>query len=180
MRFNPPPNWPQPPKDWVPPPGWAPDPSWPPPPADWDLWIDDDAEDGQPEILTEQPRHALALSRAEDDGGEYFGDQQAWADAPPERADVRRIEPREPEADTPTQRVEVLPGDLSVRHVGLRAEVRWDDVRRYEIGTIASISSNASAVNVLFVGSDQPAATFLRESPHPGARDPKLYVWLES
>ena len=42
MRFNPPPNWPQPRAGWVPPPGWKPDPSWPQPPLGWPLWIADD------------------------------------------------------------------------------------------------------------------------------------------
>jgi hypothetical protein len=42
MRFNPPPNWPQPPADWTPPPGWEPDPSWPPLPSGWPLWVADD------------------------------------------------------------------------------------------------------------------------------------------
>jgi hypothetical protein len=40
-RYNPPPNWPQPPADWTPPPSWKPDPSWGPPPYGWQLWIDD-------------------------------------------------------------------------------------------------------------------------------------------
>ena len=39
MRFNPPPNWPQPPAGWAPPPDWEPDPSWPQPPFGWQLWI---------------------------------------------------------------------------------------------------------------------------------------------
>ena len=42
MRFNPPPNWPQPPAGWTPPPGWEPDESWPQPPRGWPLWIEDD------------------------------------------------------------------------------------------------------------------------------------------
>ncbi|SRR5579884_1264883 len=39
-RFNPPPNWPQPPAGWMPPPGWQPDPSWPAPPVGWQLWVE--------------------------------------------------------------------------------------------------------------------------------------------
>lgn len=39
MRYNPPPNWPQPPAGWQPPPGWAPDPAWGPAPPGWQLWI---------------------------------------------------------------------------------------------------------------------------------------------
>ena len=42
MRFNSPPNWPQPPEGWTPPSGWKPDPSWPKPPAGWPLWVADD------------------------------------------------------------------------------------------------------------------------------------------
>lgn len=40
-RYNPPPNWPQPPQDWTPPPGWQPDASWGPPPPGWQLWTND-------------------------------------------------------------------------------------------------------------------------------------------
>lgn len=39
MRFNPPPEWPQPPAGWRPPVGWAPDPEWPAPPDGWRLWL---------------------------------------------------------------------------------------------------------------------------------------------
>lgn len=39
MRFNPPPNWPEPPKGWAPPPGWQPDPAWGPAPEGWQLWV---------------------------------------------------------------------------------------------------------------------------------------------
>jgi len=42
MRFNPPPNWPQPPAGWSPPADWKPDPSWPQPPFGWALWIAED------------------------------------------------------------------------------------------------------------------------------------------
>ena len=42
MRFNPPPNWPQPPAGWSPPADWEPDPSWPQPPFGWPLWIAED------------------------------------------------------------------------------------------------------------------------------------------
>lgn len=45
LRFNPPPNWPAPPPDFVPPPRWQPDPSWPPPPPGWELWVPDDDTD---------------------------------------------------------------------------------------------------------------------------------------
>jgi len=48
LRFNPPPNWPAPPPDFVPPPRWQPDPAWPPPPAGWQLWVPDDSEPDGP------------------------------------------------------------------------------------------------------------------------------------
>lgn len=42
VRFNPPPNWPEPPHDgWVPPKDWRPDPAWGPVPAGWRLWVED-------------------------------------------------------------------------------------------------------------------------------------------
>jgi hypothetical protein len=49
QMFNPPPNWPKPPKGWSPPPDWRPDPAWGPPPSGWSLWVgegeDADASD---------------------------------------------------------------------------------------------------------------------------------------
>lgn len=44
MRFNPPPEWPQPPAGWRPPVGWAPDPEWPAPPDGWRLWLPAEGE----------------------------------------------------------------------------------------------------------------------------------------
>lgn len=41
MRYNPPPNWPQPPAGWTPPPGWQPDPAWGPAPHGWKIFVDD-------------------------------------------------------------------------------------------------------------------------------------------
>jgi HNH endonuclease len=38
-RFNPPPDWPEPPFAWTPPPGWQPDPSWPSAPPGWQFWV---------------------------------------------------------------------------------------------------------------------------------------------
>lgn len=71
-RFNPPPNWPQPPDGFVPAPGWQPDPSWPPAPPGWQLWIGDE---GRPltghfgAVPTQEPaaghvlgRHAAAVT----------------------------------------------------------------------------------------------------------------------
>lgn len=47
MRFNPPPNWPQPPAGWTPPPGWEPDPTWGPAPEGWQFWVSDAQPTGQ-------------------------------------------------------------------------------------------------------------------------------------
>ncbi|WP_165546318.1 hypothetical protein [Kribbella soli] len=39
-KFNPPPQWPQPPTaGWRPPVGWTPDPAWPEAPAGWRFWL---------------------------------------------------------------------------------------------------------------------------------------------
>ncbi|MGK7221651.1 hypothetical protein ACSNO4_02495 [Kocuria flava] len=53
MRFNTPPNWPQPPAGWVPHPGWSPDPDWGPAPEGWQFWVDDapDRQDPMTEPL---------------------------------------------------------------------------------------------------------------------------------
>lgn len=42
VRFNPPPGWPLPPREWEPPADWEPDPLWEPPPPGWQLWVPDD------------------------------------------------------------------------------------------------------------------------------------------
>ncbi|MBR7835817.1 hypothetical protein KDL01_21265, partial [Actinospica durhamensis] len=65
MKFNPPPNWPQPVAGWSPPPGWKPDPSWPKPPPGWQLWIEEDefvispfrATASWPQPRAQQPRN---------------------------------------------------------------------------------------------------------------------------
>lgn len=42
--FNPPPDWPEPPRDgWTPPAGWRPEPDWGRVPAGWRLWVDQNA-----------------------------------------------------------------------------------------------------------------------------------------
>lgn len=50
LRFNPPPNWPEPPQGWVPQQGWQPDPAWGPAPQNWVFWIDDSEQDGAPTV----------------------------------------------------------------------------------------------------------------------------------
>lgn len=46
FRYNPPPNWPQPPAGWTPPPGWQPDPAWGPAPEGWQVWVEDSDMNG--------------------------------------------------------------------------------------------------------------------------------------
>lgn len=43
LCFQTPPNWPQPPQDWVPADGWRPDPRWGPAPPGWQFWRDSTA-----------------------------------------------------------------------------------------------------------------------------------------
>jgi hypothetical protein len=38
-RFNPPPDWPVPPKGWKPPVGWRPYSDWPPVPGNWPIFV---------------------------------------------------------------------------------------------------------------------------------------------
>lgn len=64
MRFNPPPEWPQPPAGWRPPAGWVPDPGWPPPPEGWRLWL---PAEGEPvDDVTDAPSVASHLPVAAD------------------------------------------------------------------------------------------------------------------
>lgn len=42
VRFNPPPGWPLPPREWKPPADWEPDPLWAPAPPGWQLWVPDE------------------------------------------------------------------------------------------------------------------------------------------
>ena len=71
MRYNPPPNWPKPPKGWAPHADWSPDPAWPPPPPGWRLWVEEDAPDA---------KSALGRLKQAGDDGEYFGDENAWTE----------------------------------------------------------------------------------------------------
>jgi hypothetical protein len=166
MRYNPPPNWPKPPKGWAPHADWSPDPAWPPPPSGWRLWVEDDAPDA---------KSALGgLAQAGDDG-EYFGDENAWAeDAGPAPAGdeldaaVSALPPR------PT---EVAPEALAVQHLGQHATVKWDDERQYAIGTIVAVSADADAVRLKLDGIDAPIF-FPREAPDDGPTRPRLFVWI--
>lgn len=60
-RFNPPPNWPQPPVNWSPEPGWKPDPRWGSPPAGWQLWVD--ADEAPPaDVSDKRPPQRIFIS----------------------------------------------------------------------------------------------------------------------
>lgn len=60
-RFNPPPNWPQPPLNWSPQPGWKPHASWGSPPEGWQLWVDAD-EKPAPKAADKRPPQRIFLS----------------------------------------------------------------------------------------------------------------------
>lgn len=69
-RYNPPPNWPQPPPGWTPPPGWQPDPAWGPPPDGHQFWLHelDSHLDGMDDQTASVPAHPAAP-----DGTESLG-----------------------------------------------------------------------------------------------------------
>ncbi len=162
MRYNPPPNWPKPPKGWAPHADWSPDPSWPPPPEGWRLWIEEEVP---------------ALGRLKHEGdvgdgdGEYFGDENAWADdaGPAPVAD----ELDAAVSALPPHPNEVAPSDLAVQHLGRYATVKWEDDRQYAIGTILAVSSDAAEVRLKLDGIDGPIA-FPRDTPG----SPRLLIWL--
>jgi hypothetical protein len=164
MRYNPPPNWPKPPKGWAPYADWSPDPSWPPPPQGWRLWVDDDGEGPE-------PPSALGRLKHDGDDGEYFGDENAWADdaGPAPIAD----ELDAAVAALPPHPTDVAPEDLAVQHLGQYATVKWQDDRQYAIGTIVAVSANAAEVLLKLQGIDAPIA-FPRETPG----SPRLLVWM--
>ena len=145
MRYNPPPNWPKPPKGWAPHADWSPDPAWPPPPPGWRLWVEEDAPDA---------KSALGRLKQAGDDGEYFGDENAWTeDSGPD--------PANDELDAvvsalPPQPTEVAPEDLAVQHLGQYAAVKWDDEQQYAIGTIIAVSADAEAVRHGQVGGRSP------------------------
>jgi hypothetical protein len=169
MRYNPPPNWPEPPRGWVPPAGWSPDPSWPAPPPGWKLWVEDDSPGEQ--------RAKAALNRLNRTGDdvEYFGDDRAWSE------DSGQAQPHEqlsaaPSA-APPRPVEVAPEDLSVRHLGRQVAVRWPDEHRYDFGTIVAVSADSAVVRLVLAGLDSPVS-FPREVPPSDPANPRLYVWV--
>jgi hypothetical protein len=163
MRYNPPPNWPKPPKGWVPHPDWSPDPAWPPPPPGWRLWLDDESQ--------EEPQPLGRLKQAGDDG-EYFGGDVAWADdsgpAPTsEELDVA----------APPESTEVAPADLSADHIGRKATIKWADERTYTIGKIVAVAADAAAITVSLAGIEA-AVPFPREPAPDGPGNPRIFVWI--
>lgn len=164
MRYNPPPNWPKPPKGWAPYADWSPDPSWPPPPPGWKLWVEEDEGSGP-----EAPSSLGRLKHAGDDG-EYFGDENAWADdsgPAPSADDIDAAGPPQP------QPTEVAPEDITVEHLGQYASVKWEDDRHYALGTIIAVAADVGAIKVSLDGVADPVF-FDRETPG----SPRLLVWL--
>lgn len=165
MRYNPPPNWPQPPQGWAPPPEWSPDPCWPPPPPGWKFWVDDTAAPAK------GPFALGRLGRTTDDV-EYFGDDRAWS------ADSGKLPlSEELAAESATQPTEVAADDLSAHHLGLPATIKWDDEQHYQIGTIVAVTANASTISVKLAELEEPVS-FLREVSEQDPENPRLYVWI--
>ena len=165
MRYNPPPNWPKPPKGWEPYPDWQPDPAWPPPPEGWRLWVEDD--DG--------PDAPAALNRLKQAGeeGQYFGDENAWADdsGPAPSADDDQLDAVV--STLPPHPTEVPPEELAVQHLGQYATVKWEGDHHYAIGTIVAISADAAEVRLKLDGLAD-AISFPRDTPG----SPRLLVWI--
>jgi len=169
MRYNPPPNWPEPPEGWVPPPDWSPDPSWPPPPPGWKLWVEDAP------VAQKKKSMLNRLERTGDDV-QYFGDDRAWS------ADSEQVRPHDrlnagSPPLPPAQPTEVAPEDLSVHHLGHPATIRWDDEHRYDIGTIVAVTADSAAISVKLAGLETPIS-FLREVPRRGPANPRLSIWI--
>jgi hypothetical protein len=167
MRYNPPPNWPEPPEGWVPPREWSPDPSWPPPPPGWKLWVDD-----APAPHPTKPVLDRLKGTGED---EYFGDDRAWS-ADADQARPQQQLTAEPAAST-QEPTEVAPDDLSAHHLGRNVTIRWDDEHRYDIGTIVAVSADSEVVSVKLAELETPVS-FLRKVQRRGPANPRLYVWI--
>ncbi|MBY0442305.1 MAG: hypothetical protein K2Q25_09255 [Mycobacteriaceae bacterium] len=165
MRYNPPPNWPQPPQGWAPTPEWSPDPSWPPPPPGWKFWIEDTS-------TAVKDTFALGrLGRTTDDV-EYFGDDRAWsADSGKLQLDAQLSA-----TETPAAPIEVAAEDLCAQHLGCSAIIRWNDEHTYDIGTIAAISADASTISVKLAGLEK-TVVFVREVSDEDPANPRLYLW---
>jgi hypothetical protein len=168
MRYNPPPNWPQPPTGWTPHADWSPDPSWPAPPPGWRLWVEEEAPGGQP------TKSALGRLGHTGDDSEYFGDDRAWSEDSGPAPAHDELDPAVPAA--PPQPTEVAPEDLAVQHLGRYATIKWDDDHQYDIGRIVAVSADAAAVNIKLAGIEAPVS-FQRGAPG-GPGNPRLYVWI--
>ena len=162
MRFNPPPNWPPPPEGWTPPEGWSPDPSWPPAPDGWELFVEDEPAAADVE--------RVSRPQSVGDEGEYFGKDRAWSDdtAEPTGSPGQDV-------GASAEPAELTPDRLSVEHVGRVAMIRWEDNRRYEIGTVAGVSADATGITVHL--KESGAVPFLREESRGGQTNPRLFVW---
>lgn len=89
--FNPPPHWPEPPRDgWAPPAGWAPERSWGPVPAGWRLWAQDGAGRDDESPLAESEDIPASGARSRPRRETYpvtVINPGTWADNPPEEVD---------------------------------------------------------------------------------------------
>lgn len=101
-RYNPPPNWPQPPAGWTPEPGWQPDPEWGPPPEGHDLWVEDAEKPGRGKKIALGVAGAVVLIVILANLG--GGDDNTAALAPQGEASAPVEPPAEPSpvADEPT------------------------------------------------------------------------------
>ncbi len=169
MRYNPPPNWPEPPEGWVPQPGWSPDSSWPPPPPGWRLWVEEDAPSPQ------TTKSALSRLERTGDDVQYFGDDRAWSE---DSGHTRAEDPLNSAAPPlPPRPTKVAPEDLSVHHLGHYATIRWDDEQKYVIGKIVAISGESATISVKLAEVETPVS-FHRDQAPGGPAKPSLCVWI--
>lgn len=117
----------------------------------------------------------LALGRLESTGDdvEYFGDDRAWS-ADSGKMPIGQLGAGQP--SPPAQSSEVAPEDLAVQHLGHPATIKWDDERRYDIGTIVAVAADSSAISVKLAEFEKPVS-FLRAVPDQGPANPRIYVW---
>jgi hypothetical protein len=131
------------------------------------MWVDDAS-------ATSNSKSALSRLESVSDDGEYFGDDRAWSE------DSGRLPARgQSNADAPDAApslTEVAAEDLTARHVGRRATVKWDEEHRYDIGTIVAVSSDATVISVKLAGVETPIS-FPREASGQSPTGPRLYVW---
>jgi hypothetical protein len=168
MRYNPPPNWPKPPKGWVPHPGWSADPSWPPPPAGWQVWVEDD------EPSSGGTKSKLSRLERTGDDVEYFGDDRAWSEDSGRSPAVDQLNAEV--SALPSRPTEVAPEDLSVHHLGHYATIRWDE-QKYVLGKIVAVFVDSAAISLRLDGVDTPVS-FSRDQADDQLAKPTLYVWI--